>query len=102
MCVITESVILVLISEHTIVVKSAFAIQYSLAFMKLCHFNLQLSCFDLPACHVALAQLVICASFLANVTCASDFRKKLSDASQALYRLALILSAQCSVAHILA
>jgi len=26
------------ITTHNIVVKSAFAIQYSLAFMKLCHF----------------------------------------------------------------
>jgi len=69
------------ITTHNIVVKSAFAIQYSLALWNYATFNLQLSCFDLPACHVALEQLVTCPSFLANVTCASDFRKKLSDVS---------------------
>ena len=92
MCVITDCDISFNITTHNIVVKSAFAIQYSLAFMPLltCNFHASI-CQRLAACHVALAQLVTGASF---VTCASDFRKKLSDVSLALYRLALILSAQ--------
>ena len=45
-----------------------------------CNFHASI-CQRLAACHVALAQLVTGASFLANVTCASDFRKKLSDVS---------------------
>jgi len=41
------------------------------------HFNPQLSLFNLQVCHVELLQ-VTCASFLAEVSCASDLRKKLS------------------------
>jgi len=65
------------ITTNNIVVK---CIRNTVAFMKLYAtftFNLQLSCFDLQVCHVALAQVTY-ASFLANVTCANDFHKKLS------------------------
>jgi len=79
--VITESVILVLISQQTILLLNLHS-QYSSVYetMPLLTCNFHASTCQC-AMYVALAQLVTCANFLANVTCASDFRKKLSDVS---------------------